>query len=154
MGDGGGSGTQASRTGGANPFSFDDKLPAVPNCVTTHDNACAADLRSASHYFVRSASYYVCSANYFLCSASYYVRHTILWDKHDWWLWWLHWRCGWRIHWWQCNWRIWILRNHLLSLAYSSTVFILRRTAEHRHGLLTRAPIRPCFGVSDVWSSL
>merc|ERR1711904_414790 len=102
-------GAKAGRTGGANPFSSNDKLLAVPNCVTTHDIACAADLRSAS--------YYVCSANYFLCSASYYLRHTILWNKHDWWLWWLHWWCGWRIHWWQCNWRN-VLSRLLLSLSY------------------------------------
>merc|ERR1719453_613037 len=70
-------GPQASRAGGANPLSTNDKLPAIPNCVTTNDHASCS-----------TSDYLLCSTNY-LCSASHHLRSTnylwrVHWRKHHW----------------------------------------------------------------------
>merc|ERR1712118_358201 len=69
--DGGHSGPQDSRAGGANPLGSNDKLPAIPNCVTTNDHACS----TASDHFLCSPNY-LCSSNHLLCSSNH------LWRRH------------------------------------------------------------------------
>merc|ERR1712139_575501 len=56
--DGGNSGAQDSRAGGANPHCTSGVIPTVPNCVTTNDHGSPANHRSTNH-LLRSTSHHL-----------------------------------------------------------------------------------------------
>merc|ERR1719265_2005681 len=58
--DGSNPGPKDSHAGGSNSLGTNDELPAIPNCVTTNDHACTADLCSSCAD--------LCSSNHLLCS--------------------------------------------------------------------------------------
>merc|ERR1712139_471420 len=76
--DGGHSGAQDSRAGGANPHSTSGELPAIPDHVSANDHACS----TASDHFLCSPNY-LCSTNHLLCSSN----HLLCSSNHLWRLW-------------------------------------------------------------------